>query len=141
MLSSRQLARLQHVACAVVFAFVAGCSSGPRSSVEGNVNYDGELVDQGGIVFIPVVEDSGLVRATGPIQNGRYHLDNQRGPNPGKYRVEITWRKKTGNKVPGEGGNPRDEVVMPVPAKYNTESELTVDVQPGRNTFHFDLKK
>ena len=140
MLSLRRRARLSAIASFIVFSFVAGCNSGPHASVEGNVSYDGEPVDQGGIAFLPLDEGESL-RATGTIKEGRYHLDNQRGPKPGKYRVEIHWRKKTGNKVPGEAGNPRDEIVLPIPAKYNTASELTVDVQPGRNTFHFDLKK
>ena len=84
------------------------------------------------------MDDGGSQRATGHINGGKYRLDSQNGPEPGKYRVEITWRKKTGNKVPGEGGHPRDEIVPGIPAKYNTESELVVEVKPGRNTFHFD---
>ena len=125
----------------LVLAFSAGCNSGPRASVEGKVSYDGETVDKGGIAFIPVEKDAGTLRATGPIHDGRYHLDNQGGPTPGKYRVEIHWRKKTGKKVPGEGGQPRDEAVPGIPAKYNTESKLIVDVRPGRNTFDFALEK
>ena len=34
-----------------------------------------------------------------------------------------------------------DEIVPGIPPKYNTESELIVDVVPGRNTLNFDLKK
>jgi hypothetical protein len=61
---------------------------------------------------------------------------------PGKHRVEIFWFRKTGKQVmTGEGGTPKDEKAQVIPTKYNSESELTVDVKPGRNTFDFDLKK
>jgi hypothetical protein len=132
------LARRLSVAGALLLAFVVGCDAGPRSSVEGDVHYDGEKVNLGGIAFIPVDEGE---RAAGQIIDGHYLLDSHHGPNPGKHRVEIHWRKKTGNKVPGEGGHPRDEIVPGIPPKYNTESELIVEIKPGRNTFVFDLKK
>jgi hypothetical protein len=126
---------------ALTLAFIVGCNLGPRAPVTGKVTYDGQQVDAGGIAFLPMAEGSDGVRATGLIQNGRYALDGASGPMPGKYRVEIFWHKKTGNKVRGEGGRPKDEVVEGLPAKYNAESELTVEVQAGRNTFDFDLKK
>jgi hypothetical protein len=129
---------------AAALALMAGCeSSGPRSSVEGRVNYAGEPVDEGGgIAFLPTEDGASAapVRATGEILNGRYRLDSRRGPTPGKYRVEITWQKRTGKKVPGEAGHPKDETEQVIPPQYNEESKLTVVVQPGRNTIDFDLK-
>jgi len=140
MLFSQPLARRLTIAGALVIAFIGGCSAGPHASVGGKISYDGEKIDNGGIAFLPV--DAGdPVRATGKIVAGHYQIDSQPGPNPGKHRVEIHWRKKTGQKVPGEGGQPRDEIVEGIPPKYNSESELTVDVLPGSNTFNFDLKK
>jgi hypothetical protein len=143
MLSLARIARLCVVAAGAL-AFAAGCNTGPRSSVEGTVSYDGQPVGLGSIAFHPLNEDggpSGAPGVGGPIREGQYHLEGQRAPLPGKCRVEIRWQKKTGKKVPGEGGQPRDETVPVIPAKYNTESELTVEVVPGRNTFSFDLKK
>jgi hypothetical protein len=105
------------------------------------VSYEGELVEQGGIAFLPTAENPGKTfRATGTIQNGHYDLDSTRGPAPGSYRVEIFWHKKTGRKTPGENGRPKDETVQIIPGKYNVNSELTADVKPGRNTINFDLK-
>jgi hypothetical protein len=131
------------VAAAVMLALAVGCDSGSRSGVKGSVNYDSQSVDKGGIAFIPEgdANDKPRVRATGQIRDGKYELDGQHGPNPGKYRVEITWHKKTGQKVPGEGGVLKDETQQVLPAKYNTESKTTVDVLPGRNTFDFNLEK
>jgi hypothetical protein len=126
-------------------ALLAGCgdSDNPRAAVQGSISYDGQPVDEGGIVFIPVGGGPGgqAVRATGDIKDGKYELNRRQGPMPGKHRVEIYWRKKTGKKVPGEGGHPKDEVVQAIPSKYNTSSTLTRDVESGRNTFDFELAK
>ncbi len=139
MFSPHPSARRLLFAGALVLGLIVGCGGGPRSAVAGKVTYAGEKVDQGGIVFLPAEEGSALLKATGQIHAGHYQFDRQSGPQPGKYRVEITWRKKTGNKVPGEGGHPRDELVPGIPAKFNTESQLFVDVKPGNNTFDFIL--
>ncbi len=137
MFSRRYLLRLVAMASLSV---LAGCAdSGSRSSVQGQVSYEGQPVDQGGIAFLPTEEDANSIRATGQIREGNYSLDSRRGPNPGKYRVEITWNKKTGKKVPGEGGTPKDETQQVIPPNYNTNSELVVDVKPGHNTIDFPL--
>jgi hypothetical protein len=126
----------------VAILALVGCGSdGGRSVVQGAVKYGGEPVDEGGIGFLPEEESEGQVRATGHIVDGRYTLDHGRGPFPGKYRVEIYWHKKTGKQIrnpSGEGA--RDERKQVIPAKYNTQTELQVEVKPGRNTFDFDLK-
>ncbi len=142
MTSPTSLPRFLAVAAAVALALVAGCDTGPRSAVEGTVTYDGQPVDVGGIAFIPIGSDAeGRVRATGPIKDGHYELDSRKGPLPGNYRVEITWQKKTGKKVTIEFGHKKDETVQVIPDKYNTKSELTVEIKPGRNTLPFDLNK
>lgn len=131
------------VAAVATFVLVPGCSSGPRSSVEGAVSYDGQEVDQGGIAFIPEGDESNQprVRVTTEIVDGKYHLDSRRGPYPGKYRVQVYWLKKTGQKIPGERGHLKDETVQVLPPKYNDESELTAEVQSGANTLDFTLSK
>ena len=108
-----------------------------------HLSHPGQPVDQGGIAFIPEGEDTGekRFRATGEIKDGQYDLDGHHGPNAGKYRVQITWHKKTGKQVAGERGHKRDQTQQVIPAKYNTQSELSVEIQPGRNTRDFDLKK
>jgi hypothetical protein len=128
----------------VAYLAAPGCSSShARSRVQGTVSYDGQDVDRGGIAFIPEGDeaDQPRVRATTEIVDGKYQLDSQRGPYPGKYRVQIYWLKKTGKKVPGEKGHLMDETVQALPAKYNSSSQLTVDVQRGANTLDFALPK
>jgi hypothetical protein len=145
MILSKCRPRLCAVATIAVFALMVGCSgSGSRSPVQGSVSYDGQPVDDGGVAFLPEGDGPSAeerVRATGMIADGRYDFDARRGPFPGKYRVQIYWQKKTGKRVPGEGGVMKDETQQAIPAKYNTSTELVVEVRPGRNTLDFDLKK
>lgn len=118
-----------------------GCASNSdRSSVQGAVSYNGEPVDDGGIAFIPEAGATNEVRATGIIQDGHYDLDSKSGPYPGNYRVEIFWNKKTGKTITGASGATKDERKQAIPAKYNTNTELKVEVKSGRNTLDFDLK-
>jgi hypothetical protein len=110
--------------------------------VQGEVKYDGELVDEGGIAFIP---DGGAgdsqTRATGEIVDGHYTLDSKRGPYPGHYRVEIYWNKKTGRQIGNRDKTAfKDERKQVIPVKYNQRSELKVEIKPGSNTHNFDLK-
>jgi hypothetical protein len=139
------LCRLLVVAVAALT--LVGCSSdSDRSHVQGTVRYNGEPVDDGGIAFVPEgegasQEGASQVRATGEIRDGRYDLDSKRGPYPGKYRVEIYWNKKTGRQIANRSRTAfRDERKQVIPAKYNTNTELKVDVKPGRDTHDFDLK-
>lgn len=130
-------------ACAVMLASLAliGCSSqSDRSRVQGDVSYNGEPVDDGGIAFVP---DGGgdADRATGMIRDGHYDLDSTRGPHPGKYHVEIYWNKKTGRQITSPSGKAtKDETKQAIPPKYNEHTELTVEIKPGRNTLDFNLK-
>jgi hypothetical protein len=130
------------LAAAVLALAGWGCASNSdRSRVQGAVRYNGEPVDDGGIAFIPDEGNATDARATGPIQDGRYDFDDNRGPYPGKYRVAIYWNKKTGRTLTSKAsGATKDERKQALPAKYNTNTALKVEVKPGRNTLDFDLK-
>jgi hypothetical protein len=56
--------------------------------------------------------------------------------------VEITASRKTGRVVMAEGFGDEtiDESEQFIPAKYNAESTLEVEIKAGRNTADFDLK-
>ena len=134
--------RLLFLAAAALALAGCGSSDSDRSRVSGDVSYDGEPVDDGGIAFLPEGGGTSQVRATGDIRDGHYDLDISRGPYPGKYKVEIYWNKKTGRKIFSKSGKAsKDETKPAIPAKYNEKTELKVEVKPGRNTLNFDLKK
>jgi hypothetical protein len=131
------------LALTVTLAFLGGCGGGSgRSAVQGTVTIDGEPVDGGAIVFLPDGEAGQRVPAGGEIVGGKYSVPAERGPFPGKCRVEITWKKKTGRQIvsPSDAPNKVDETVQVVPIIYNSSTTLKEDVQPGSNTFNYTLK-
>lgn len=128
------------VILALLVAPLTGCGGGAgsyeglkRVAVKGKVTFDGEPVDRGSITLIPIDPASDKVRRSGGmIENGEFSITEANGPNVGKYRVEILWQKKTGKQEKdsdtGEMVDIRAEVI---PAKYNTNSELVMDVVEG----------
>ena len=124
---------------------LTGCGSSTRIPVEGTVNLDSQPVDGGTISFVP--EDytgNGVEHTveTADIKGGKYALTGTHGLVPGKYRVDINWKKKTGRQIPANDPPPDmvDEVLNVIPEEYNTQSHDVKDVQPPGGKFDFDLK-
>ena len=113
-----------------------------RGAVRGRIQLDGTPIEQGHISFYPIRDTKGPVVGS-RISAGKYSLSSSAGPVIGWNRLEISWKRKTGRKVPA--GTPRpagsmvDEITEAVPAKYNTESTLEHEVKAGKNVFDFDL--
>ncbi len=125
--------------CVMMVALVLmGCGDhGPtRLQVDGFVTFDGQPID-GHIVFQPL--DKGC-SAGGAIEQGQYLIERANGPNPGKYRVELVSYRPTGWKIPADDipGQLAEERKQIIPKRYNVDSSLTVDLQPG-NTDHLDF--
>jgi len=124
-----------------ILVTVTGCSGQGQVSVHGDITLDGSLVESGSISFLPL--GSGAeVAVSAPIVNGSYETsETATGLTPGEYRVEITWPKKTGKKIASlDPGMMTDETVEAIPAKYNSESELTVQVTAGKDKYDFALE-
>jgi hypothetical protein len=112
----------------------------PREPVRGTVRFDGKPLESGTVVFMPA-SVQGETQAGGLIQHGSYEIPRRDGPVPGVYTVVIT---AAGNAaVPaGAPGNELSIPRQPIPARYNTRSELKAEVKKGvENQFDFDLKK
>ena len=133
----------------------AGCGEsstydGPeRASISGKVTFNGAPIETGSITFTP--EDGSSTVASAPIGGGAYWLSEGHGPNLGTYKVSISASKPSDDVIATEepelddeeSGRPRRPKQKPeeiLPAKYNTETELKVEVESGSNTFDFDLK-
>jgi hypothetical protein len=115
-----------------------------RYAVQGSVSFNGEPVDQGMISFVGESGDpTKQFTAGGPIYGGKYSIEENRGPNAGKYQVLIRWSRPTGKKRKDpDSGEMVDETKEVIPSKYNTVTELRADISgSGSNTFDFDLKK
>ncbi|QDT78866.1 hypothetical protein CA11_22050 [Gimesia maris] len=127
---------------------LAGCGGGvddqpELGQVKGTVTMDGSPLAGVSVTFSP---DSGRP-ATGKTDvAGNYELiyiRNTPGCKLGHNTVMIS-NSGEEDEMEMEG----DDAVMPttteeneIPAKYNSKTTLEADVQPGENTFNFDLKK
>lgn len=120
---------------AVAFAVCAlGCQqSDGLVEVSGVVTVDGEPAAQGSITFVPL---SGGSRTGAGIAGGRYELRAPRGA----AKVVIRVPKVVGQ-VPMTDPNrpPRPVVQESLPPRFNSSTELVIEVQPAESTHNFDL--
>jgi len=96
-----------------------------RAAIEGLVVLDNVLIDQGTITFVPAEGVKGD-RVTLGIIKGRYQVSAAHGPFVGENRVEINSEKSGGGEA--------------VAKRYNTESKLTITIEPGSITKDFDVQ-
>jgi len=126
------------VAAAVCVAFT-GCDDGiPMGQVSGTITVDGQVPALGSsITFIP---SDGKTPSTGcTLDAGKY---SAKVP-VGKMKVEIRVPKPVAKPEktvagPGAGGDKIDESL---PAKYNSDTELTYEVVSGSQTKDFVLTR
>jgi len=131
--------RIHLSACFLALALV-GCGSN-QLDLRGDVSYDGTPVDRGSIAFLPEPGTQSR-KAAAAIKDGKYEIPADRGPSPGKFRVQITWTKKTGKTAASaDPGMTIDETHEAMPAKYNTESTLIRDVSAETKTLDFHLPR
>ncbi len=120
----------------VVFG-LSGCGSDDSmAKVAGTVTLDGQPVEAGAILFVPV---DGTAQTTGgEIKDGRYSV---RVP-PGAMKVSITAPKVIGKKkiYPTPDSPEMPVTVEAIPGKYNEQTELTIEVTSGANEKKFDLQ-
>jgi hypothetical protein len=119
----------------VALSFAIGCSKRTTGTVSGTVTIDGVPAKAGAISFFP--RNGKASTAGGEIKDGQYSAEVA----PGVAKVEIRVPKVVGQK---KLYNTPDSPVRPImaeilPAKYNDETELTVDVQLGPNKHDFPL--
>ncbi len=120
---------------------LAGCSQ-PTLHVEGEVVFDGKPVESGSITFEPT--DGKGRDFGGVITDGKYKIVSPPGLESGTRIVRIAAMRKTGRQIPAGSplppGTMVDEIVS-VPKIYNEKSELTADLEVGKeNRFDFKLK-
>ncbi len=125
----------------LVIACTIGCGGG-QATVEGQVTFDGQPVEQGTIVFEPA-DGAGAV-AGGTIQNGKYRLGAEEQLTPGSKIVRIKAMRTTGKKIkagpPAPEDAMEDEVQQYIPPRYNEQSTLTHQVEAGKGTQNFELR-
>jgi hypothetical protein len=125
----RQLLLL--TACVIL----VGCSRSDMGIVTGSVTVDGEPAKVGAISFFAV--DGRAPTAGAPIVDGKFtaHV------NPGVCMVQIRVSKVVGRKkIYDTPDSPMREVWAEVlPAKYNDNTQLKLDVKRGENLQEYAL--
>lgn len=140
------------LALTVMLLCLTGCGGSSDQpdlgQVHGTITFDGKPLGGVVVVFQP---DSGRPARGRTDADGNYELTYIRqtlGTKVGHNRVEVAPSEEeddsadaeadtetSSNKRPGKfkSGKPK------IPARYNIKSELEADVQPGDNTFDFEL--
>jgi hypothetical protein len=74
------------------------------------------------------------------IADGKYTVPKEHGLKPGKYLVRISSTERVPNPNQTESSMNPFRARERLPAKYNTDSILTVEVRAGEHgPFNFDL--
>ena len=117
---------------------IIGCNSQPNDRpelgvVSGVVTLDGKPLPGMMVTFTP---DKGRSSFGMTNENGRYELQylrDTKGAKIGKHKVSVTTPE-------GDDSDPEvPRVKETVPEKYNEKTELSAVVEPGENTFDFQL--
>ncbi|MCG8587262.1 MAG: hypothetical protein MI757_21365 [Pirellulales bacterium] len=112
-----------------------GCGNGgpQRVEVSGTVTYEGDPVEDGTIRFLPTAE-SRVPSAGGYIRDGRYEITAKGGVPVGTHTVRIEGYRG-GSTSPADKATDRFDVgsrnkapTQFVPARYNRESKLRVEI-------------
>ena len=126
---------------------LAGCGGGDnplgRQPISGTVKFNGAPLDHGTIDLTPVVPGKKAVGSGAMITAGSFSIPAAQGLPAGKYLVRI-YSPEGG--VGPKDALPGDTFVDPeqpagkerIPAKYNVESQETIEVKPG-SANKFDL--
>ncbi len=137
------LRRWSVLACLLL---LSGCGDGKprRYEISGTVRLQGQPLDEGSIQFVaksPEASPSGA-----PIERGAYRVPKSHGLTSGIYEVRISSGER-GTDIRKEmdpeqaGGEPYPIARERIPPRYNTKSELKIEVKDsGPFTFDFDLK-
>lgn len=120
----------------LVALLIAGCGKSNFGVVNGTVAVDGTPAKSGSIAFFPVDRKSST--AGSEIVDGRYMAKVALGT----AKVEIRVPKVVGQKkLYATPDSPVKQVLAEsLPRKYNDETELKLDVKPGKNVQDFELE-
>src|SRR6478752_9738183 len=113
----------------------AGCgTSGRLCAVQGHVSLAGMPLEQGTVTFYLAAPESQVPAGGALIQDGKFAIAAVQGLEPGKYKVAIS-AMEGASISPADYAAGKSPVAAPkerVPAKYNSQSQLVVELQAGK---------
>jgi hypothetical protein len=132
---------------AIVLPALPGCTGSKdpygRLPLAGTVTFQGQPLAEGIIEFLPSDPNQRLSTRT-LVSKGKYQVPREQGVPPGTYRVLISSPDPSSQDTGEQLGPPGMKMPPPakerIPARYNRQSRVTVDVQDGgANTFDFRI--
>lgn len=122
-------------ACLFALALASGCAEPTTGRVSGVVAVDGQPAASGSIALFPV--DGRSPTAGAEITAGAYEAEAAFG----EFRVEIRVPKVVGQKKLYDAPDSPMKNLMEetLPARYNDQTELRLDIKPGENRQDFNL--
>lgn len=115
--------------CCCLPLLLTGCGTG-REPVTGTVTLDGQPLPSGEIRFLAMDGTEGSQTGAN-IENGKFEMDDQMGLWPGRYRVEITAKRPSETNIAERGEEPEYLPEQYLPARYNVNSELEIELSDG----------
>ena len=138
MLSRHQRVLLTLIGCLAIS--LEGCTKKDEQfEIRGQVSYQGEAIAEGKILFMP--KDESRPQAIAQIADGEYVTASPGGVFVGEYKVQVLGYRGTG-KIQDLGplyGGKQEQQVQYIPAKFNRETELTVDISSEESEYDFEL--
>jgi hypothetical protein len=130
-----QQAAVRPATILIVATLVAGCAKSNIGVVTGTITVDGAPAKSGSIAYFPVNRKSSTAGAE--IVDGRYTAKVPLGTSIVEVRVpKVLGQKKLYNTP----DSPLKQILAEsLPPKYNDQTELTLDVQPGENHQDYQL--
>ena len=122
--------------------FIMGCGGEASDqpdlgNVNGTVTLDGEPLAGAMVVFSPEKGRSSMAITNDEGQYDLLYVGDTRGAKLGTHQISITTAQTDSEEeAGGEEATPFKENI---PAKYNTESTLTEEIQVGDNQIDFEL--
>jgi hypothetical protein len=134
-MASLELRKLRTLVSFALLAAAAGCAEPTTGRVSGTVTIDGQPAKMGSIAFMPA---DGKGRTAGSeIVDGEYAA----AVSLGEMKVEIRVPKIVGEKKLYDTPDSPMKSLMAesLPARFNDETELRLQVAPGENPKDFEL--
>ena len=124
----------------VFVVFLVGCGDDGRLPVQGKVTVDGVPVENGYIYLTPLPETDGPTTGA-KITDGSYKIESGKGVFQGSFQVAIkVWEESKKMTEDFATGEKTKGIQQTLPAKFNTKTELTVEITGDKDSYDFNLK-
>ena len=124
----------------VFLGFFLGCGDNGRLSVQGKVTVDGTPVENGYIYLTPLPGTDGPTTGA-KIIDGSYKVAPGKGVFQGSFEVAIkVWEESKKMTEDFATGEKTKGIQQTLPPKFNTKTELTVDIKAGKDSYDFNLE-